>query len=194
MRDDLISTAIGIAGILLMVGGLAFALLRWESRRRRDEATRQEVLRSLHEAFGLQSVDGGLQGETEGRTTSVRFETEFLLRAKFALSNPALPADVRVVEFADGPYQKHEELHFGGAHVTGDHAFDAKFLVYGEAGSVQAMDVRVRRLLLQRPLESLVVTRDNLSVALPLTPAEAAAAFTDARAMCDALDNLNRAS
>lgn len=107
-----------------------------------------------------------------------------------ALGGGVVPPGVRVVEFEDGPYQKYEELHGGRAHVTGDAAFDAKFLVYGERDAVQSVDPRVRGFLLERVVEGLSFTKDELRLYLPLGPDEAAAALEAALALAEELDAL----
>lgn len=181
-------TVIAVVGVLLMVGGLALGLLRWERRQRREKAARREVLRTLGEQFHLQTVDAGLEGRIGRRRVRVTFEAEYLLADSVSLGNAVLPRSMRVCEFADGPYQKQEELHRGGAHVTGDPAFDSKFLVYGTAEQARALPAELRQLLLERPLEGLSVSRHEVRRFLPWDSMEAVSALRETLAFCDALE------
>ena len=58
LGSDPIGTAIGIAGMLLMVGFLVFFLARWQRTRRHEEAARRDVLKTLADRFeGLDVFD-----------------------------------------------------------------------------------------------------------------------------------------
>jgi len=182
------STLIGILGVALFLALVALAVARLE-RRRRAEARRQEVLDALAERFALApAAERLIEGRVGSRRVRVGFETDYLLRGWIALGSPALPPDVRVLELADGPYQKHEELYFG-AHPTGDKIFDARFLVYcGTVEQAQALPADLRGFLLTHPLDGLWLAGDEVSLPLPLEPAAAVSTLEQALAFCESLE------
>jgi hypothetical protein len=176
------------AGILLILGVVAFRLVRRQRRLRREEATRREILRTLGERFGLRATNSGLEGAIGARQVTVTFQTEYLLMARITLTKPALPPAVRVVEFADGPHQKTQEF-YAGAHETGDRSFDSKFLVYGTAEHAQGLPSALRQLLLEHPLEDLQLTRQEVARPLAFAAKEAVSDLEQALALCDLLED-----
>lgn len=175
-------------GLCVPVLVLWIAARRQARRKRRWNARRQAVLDAIRTRFGLSQGERRIRGEVEGRATSVGLEGEHLIEARFALRTSVLLPTVRLVEFADGPYQKQEERSIGGAHELGDADFDAKFLAYGEPSELRRVDANIPALLLRHWIEGLTVRADQVSLWVPNDPDQAVSAIGRVLTLCDALD------
>ena len=175
--------------MLLMVGSLVFLLARWQRTRRHEEAARRDVLKTLTDHFDLSKTgDRRVEGRVRSRMVSIEFQTDHLLIAQISLTVSMLPPSVRVTEFSDGPYQKKEELHIGGASLTGDRDFDSKFLVYASSTQARGLPKELRVFLLAHPIEHLSLSREELSCPVPLETSEATHRLDEALQFCDALE------
>lgn len=187
--ESIVENAIAVACALSMVAFLAFALLRWERDQRRRRRARQDVVLALAAHFGLsRRRDDELEGRIDARHVQMTFGTESLSMLRIELRRPVVPSRMKIVEFADGPYQKYEELHLGGAHETGDPEFDRLFLVYGRRE--QSVPEELRRMLIAHPLESMSLTREALSRPLSLDVDRAISTVEAAIELCDRLEAL----
>lgn len=186
---DFIKTAIGIGGMLLMAGAAVVAIVREVRHRKREEATRDLVLSTLTDRFGLAPIETRhVSGHVGSRAVHVELATDCLLIARISVELPALPPDVRIVEFADGPYQKQEELHIGGANPTGHGEFDSAFLVYGSAEQARGLGATLRSFLLAHPVEHLSLSRGEVCRPLPLEPEVAISKLEETLRFCDQLE------
>ena len=190
-RMEAVDTAIGVAGFLLAVVLLVVSVVRLVLQRRREAAGRRRVLEALAGRFGLsESGPREVAGRIGRREVVVWFQKGYLLTVRIELAARVLPRAVRVVEFPDGPYQKQEALHIGGAATTGDEEFDSRFLVFAPPDVARGIPGELRRCLLDHPVPDMVLSRGELSCLLPMQPAAAVSRLEELLALGDAIEAL----
>lgn len=170
-------TQVAVFGSWFLIAGVLVAreVVRERRARYRASQAQRAVLEALAAHFGLAFTDPmHLEGRVGPRQVRVAATHPKSIDADVELTREALPFDVRIVQFDDGPYQKKEEL-AGGASPTGDAEFDARFLVYGTEDDARSLSEDLRARLLEHPMPHLVLEAWRLMRPLSVDPAAAGA-------------------